>query len=210
MDFDQAIRRHRAVVVLRAARYSDPRRVVETLVEAGLPVVEFTLTGENALVSVEQATRVPGALVGAGSVLNTSAARRCVDAGAAFLVSPVAAVEVAAMKPGIAVVLAGFTPTEILTAWNATRHAVKLFPASTGGPDHLRAIAAPLPEVPLMPSGGVGPGNVGDYLAAGAVAINVGSAVAPSQTLEAGDTDDLRRRARNLRAVLDDSSPQST
>lgn len=203
MDFDESLRGVRAVIVLRAASYAAPRATVETLVAADLPIVEFTVTGAGALDAVEQARHVDGALVGAGSVTDSATATRCVDAGAEFVVSPVTATDVAETGVDVPVVLAGFTPTEVWTAWTATHRPVKVFPASVGGPDHLRAIAGPLPQIPLMPSGGVDTGNAADYLAAGAVAVNVGSAVAPSGELEAGDTDEIARRAARLRAVVD-------
>lgn len=203
MELSQVIADVGVVVVLRADHYTEPAGIARTLVDAGLPAVEFTLTGANALDAIAAASTVDGAVVGAGSVLDVSAARRCTDAGAAFVVSPVTATEITVAQFALPIVLAGFSPTEVLAAWHHTGQTVKLFPASTGGPGHLKAVLSPLPEVPIMPSGGVDAGNVADYFAAGAAAVNVGSAVAPSTALETGDLDELRRRAEGLRAAVD-------
>lgn len=203
LDLDAAIDDVGAVVVLRAPRYADPVGVVRTLVGAGLPLIEFTLTGDNALEAITEACDVDGAIVGVGSVIDVVAANAAVEAGAAFVVSPVGALEVAQADVGAPVVLAGFTPTEVLAAWNATGRTVKLFPAASGGPGHVSSVLGPLPQVRVMVSGGVDEESLGDYLAAGAVAVNVGSAVAPAQVLRDGDFEELERRARRFRDALD-------
>lgn len=146
MDLDEELHRVRAIIVLRAARYVGPQDVVGALVGEGFPIVEFTLTGGNALDAIEQTAETPGAVVGAGSVTTVPDAQRCIDAGARFLVSPVTAVELADLRAQVPVLLAGFTPSEIHAAWVATGSPVKLFPASSGGIGHLRAIAGPLPD----------------------------------------------------------------
>ena len=104
-------------------------------------------------------------------------------------------------------VLGAFTPTEILEAYRLTGGPVKLFPSSIGGVAYLRAVAAPMPHVPLMPSGGVDETNLGEFLAAGAVAVNLGSSLCPVAAVTNGDADELERRAvRAHRAVVEATS----
>ena len=198
-----AMRHDRVVAVLRAQRYGAPRRLAEGLVHGGIRVIEFTLTGENALEAISAARHVPDAVVGAGSVLTAAQARDAVAAGAAFLVSPAGASEIVGAADGVPVILAGRTPTELHQAWSLTGAPVKLFPADFDGPAYVRSLLAPLPHLPLLPSGGVDADNAADYLRAGAVAVNVGGALCPPVALVAGDADELTRRARRLRTAID-------
>ncbi|HSK96593.1 MAG TPA: UTRA domain-containing protein [Euzebyales bacterium] len=197
------LRADRVVAVLRAPHYGAPDRLAHGLVRGGVRIIEFTLTGDNALDAVRAARDVPEAVVGVGSVLTPDDARRAVAAGAAFLVCPVWAPEIVAAAGRTPVLLAGRTPTELYRAWSLTGAPVKLFPAHLDGPGYVRALLAPMPDLALMPSGGVDAGNVGDYLRAGAVAVNVGGALCPEDLLTAGDADELTRRARQLRAAID-------
>lgn len=192
----------RVVAVLRAPRYGDPRALAEGLVRGGIRLVEFTLTGENAIDAVRQSAAVAGAIVGVGSVLTPAQARAAVEAGARFLVSPVGALEIVAAADGVPVFLAGSTPTEVWQAWQATGAPVKLYPADRHGPAYLKSLLAPMPNVPVMPSGGVTADNAAEYLAAGAVAVNVGGALCPPDVLVAGDGTELTPRARALCAAI--------
>jgi GntR family transcriptional regulator len=198
-----ALRADRVVAVLRASHYGAPRRVAEGLVRGGIRVIEFTLTGANALDAVRAAGDVPDAVIGVGSVLTPDDARRAVAAGAAFLVCPIFAPEVVAAAGQTPVFLAGRTPTELYRAWELTGAPVKLFPARLDGPGYLRALLGPMPDLALMPSGGIDAGNAGDYLRAGAVAVNVGGALCPPDVLVTGDDHELTRRAREVRAAID-------
>jgi GntR family transcriptional regulator len=198
-----ALRRERVVAVLRAPRYTDPERLAEGLVRGGIRIVEFTLTADNALEAVRTAGKVSDAIIGAGSVLTPDQARDAVAAGARFLVSPVCAPEIVAAADGVPVFLAGQTPTELYQAWSLTGAPVKLFPAHLGGPGYVRAVLAPMPDLAIMPSGGIDAGNVSEYLRAGAVAVNVGGALCAPELLTAGDGDELTRRAARLRAAID-------
>jgi GntR family transcriptional regulator len=199
----RALLADRVVAVLRAPHYGAPERVAEGLVRGGVRVIEFTLTGANALDAVTAARDVPDAVVGVGSVLTPDDARRAVAAGAAFLVCPIWAPEIVAAAGQTPVFPAGRTPTELYRAWELTGAPVKLFPAHLDGPGYLRALLGPMPDLALMPSGGIDAGNAGDYLRAGAVAVNVGGALCPPDVLVAGDGDELTRRAREVRATID-------
>jgi 2-dehydro-3-deoxyphosphogluconate aldolase/(4S)-4-hydroxy-2-oxoglutarate aldolase len=186
------------VAVLRAGDADRFERVAETLVEAGVICVEFTLTSRGAVEALRRfAARMPaGVTLGAGTVLEPDTADAAVDAGASYLVSPTVSLDVIerARRRGVAALPGAFTPTEILQAWRAGADAVKLFPASVGGPAYLRAVKAPLPQVPLVPTGGVGLEEIGRYLDAGALAVGLGRPLV-GDAGEGGDLGALRRRA---------------
>jgi GntR family transcriptional regulator len=188
------------VAVLRATRYGAGDRIAAGLTEGGIRAIEFTLTGENALEAITQARRIPDAVVGAGSVTDAEQARRAVGAGAQFVVCPICSGEVATAGLGVPVVLAGSTPTELYQAWQLTHGPVKLFPVS--GPSQVAAIRGPLPQIPLVPSGGIDGTNVRSFLDAGSLAVNVGSSLCPPAALETADREMLAERARALVAAV--------
>ena len=186
------------IAVLRASDADRFDRVAEVLVEAGVTCVEFTLTSRGAVEALRRFTaRLPtGVTLGAGTVLEPETADAAIDAGASYLVSPTVDLDVIqrARRRGVAALPGAFTPTEILRAWRAGADAVKLFPASVGGPAYLRAVKAPLPEVPLVPTGGVGLEEIGRYLDAGALAVGLGGPLV-GDAGEGGDLGALWRRA---------------
>lgn len=188
------------VAVLRAARFGPGDQIAAGLAEGGVRAIEFTLTGENAFDAIAQARQVPGAVVGAGSVTDVEQARGAVAAGAQFIVCPIRSDEVASAGIGVPIVLAGSTPTELYRAWERTRGPVKLFPVT--GPSQVAAIRGPLPQIPLMPSGGIDATNARSFLDAGSVAVNVGSSLCPPTALETADQATLAANARTLVAAL--------
>jgi GntR family transcriptional regulator len=196
------LRTARVVAVLRATRYADPGAITELLAAHGFPVVEFTLTGENALEAIAVAREVDDVLVGAGTVLTAADARDAIAAGADFLVSPVGSQGVLAAAGPVPVILAGFTPSEVWAAWAATAAPVKVYPASVGGPDYVQSLHAPMRDVPLLPSGGIDATNAAAYLRAGATAVCIGGALCPAAALEQGDLDVIAERARAIRDAL--------
>jgi 2-dehydro-3-deoxyphosphogluconate aldolase / (4S)-4-hydroxy-2-oxoglutarate aldolase len=170
-----------AAKVLGIVRYrsaGDVEAAVEALVRGGIAAVEVTLDTPGALDAVERGRRA-GLSIGVGTVLEPDQVSRCVDAGAAFVVSPGTVAEVIerALALDIDVVPGAFTPTEIIRAHASGAAAVKVFPASLGGAAYLHALRGPLPHVPLVPTGGIGIEEVGDYLAAGAVCVGLGAAL---------------------------------
>jgi 2-dehydro-3-deoxyphosphogluconate aldolase/(4S)-4-hydroxy-2-oxoglutarate aldolase len=160
--------------------------------------VEFTLTSRGAVEALRRfAARMPaGVTLGPRTVLEPETAAAAIDAGASYLVSPTGGLDVIerARRCGVAALPGAFTPTEILRACRASADAVKLFPASVGGLAYLRAVKAPLPEVPLVPTGGVGLEEIGRYLDAGALAVGLGGPLV-GDAGEGGDPGALRRRA---------------
>lgn len=189
----------RVVAILRAENADRAEAVVDVLVEAGVRGLELTLTTKGALDVVERlAARVPAEVeVGVGTVLTAADVDRSVDAGARFVVSPSVEPEViaAALRHRIASYPGAFTPTEITAAWKAGASAVKLFPAGQLGPRYLKDVRAPLPDIPVVPTGGVGIDSIGAWLAAGAVAVGMGSPLIGDALAPEGNLAALAQRA---------------
>jgi 2-dehydro-3-deoxyphosphogluconate aldolase / (4S)-4-hydroxy-2-oxoglutarate aldolase len=194
------------LAILRAAGSGRFLEVGRVLYGAGVRAVEVTLTSEGALAALGRLREeLPGdALLGVGTVRSVGDAERAVEAGAAYLIAPDLRAEVVAWagERGVAVVPGALTPTEIAAAWAAGATAVKVFPVSAvGGPAYLKAVRAPLPEVPLVPTGGVGIDDVRAYLAAGAAAVGIGSPLLGDAGEAGGDLDALADRARRAVAA---------
>jgi 2-dehydro-3-deoxyphosphogluconate aldolase/(4S)-4-hydroxy-2-oxoglutarate aldolase len=192
----------RVVPVLRLASSADTERAVDCLADAGFRVVEITLTVPGAVPLIDRLSHRlgPSFVVGAGTVLDFDAARACIDAGARFLVSPCIVPGLArlAHEAGRAALIGGFTPGEILAAHREGADIVKVFPASTGGPEHLRGIHAVFPDILLCPTGGVGLQNLDAYFAAGASLVGVGNNIVDQRALAAGDTARVTAHARRF------------
>ena len=187
------------IAILRGVQPDDAVAVADAVVDAGVTALEVTADTPNATSSIETiADRVDDALVGAGTVLDAETARAAQLAGAEFLVTPTVNRDVirTANRYGTPVVVGAYTPTEAIEAYEAGADAVKVFPAKTGGPDHVAAIGGPLPQVPLVPTGGVGADNAGEYVRAGAVAVGVGSSIVDGEAIADGDFDAIRSNAR--------------
>ena len=198
--------------VVAIIRMPDPaalRAVVDALAEGGVRALEVTMTVPRAIELIaEIALTLPADfLFGAGTVLDADTVRRAVGAGAQFIVSPVfrPAVIKAAHDEGVPVMPGCFTPTEILEAWDLGADIVKVFPATSVGPGYLKDVRGPLPQVKLMPTGGVSIDNAGDWLRAGAVAVGVGSAIVDTKAIAAKQfqviTDNARRIVANVAAA---------
>jgi 2-dehydro-3-deoxyphosphogluconate aldolase/(4S)-4-hydroxy-2-oxoglutarate aldolase len=195
------------VPVIRAATPELALRAARAVLAGGVSIFEITMTVPDAPAVIRALVAELGAraVVGAGTVLDADAANACLDAGAAFVVSPgldlgtVAAVHArgAPMMPG------ALTPTEVIAAWKSGAEMVKIFPCgSVGGPQYLRALRGPLPQVKLLPTGGVNAANAGAYLAAGAAALGIGSELVDPVALAEGRDAVLTERARALVAAV--------
>lgn len=171
--------RTRVMAILRSADASGLPAVARALASGGVTCLEVTLTTAGALDALARirAELGPDVAVGAGTVITGDQARDALAAGAEFLVAPVVDTEVVrgAADRGVPCYPGAWTPTEVSQAWRAGAAAVKLFPATTGGPAHLRQLRAPLPHIPLLAVGGVGIDEARDYLDAGARAVGIGS-----------------------------------
>ena len=193
------------VAIARAASTMHIERAVATLIDAGVTCIEISLTVPGAVetIGVLATAFESSACIGAGTVLTIEQARECIDVGAAFLVSPsaVPAVVHAAAIDGVPCLPGALTPTEIVAAWESGAAAVKLFPASVGGARYVREVRAPLPDIPLIPTGGVGIDEAGLYIAAGCLAVGVGGPLF-GDALTGGQLTELADRAAQfLRAI---------
>jgi 2-dehydro-3-deoxyphosphogluconate aldolase/(4S)-4-hydroxy-2-oxoglutarate aldolase len=190
------------VAVIRMKEPDKLRAVVDALAEGGVRALEITMTVPRAIELIaEIAPTLPSSFIfGAGTVLDADTARRAIDAGAKFLVSPVFRRDVigAGQARGAPVMPGCLTPTEILDAWDAGADIVKVFPATTFGPGYLKDVRAPLPHVKLMPTGGVTVDNAGEWIRAGAVAVGVGSALLDTKAIATGSFDSIVDNARRI------------
>jgi 2-dehydro-3-deoxyphosphogluconate aldolase/(4S)-4-hydroxy-2-oxoglutarate aldolase len=195
--------------VVGIIRMKDPARlprVVEALAEGGVRALEITMTVPGAVDLIRRtASSLPdGFLLGAGTVLDVETANRVIDAGARFLVSPTFSLEVieAAHERDVPILPGCFSPTEILAAWNAGADIVKVFPATSLGPTYVRDLHGPLPQIKLMPTGGVSIDNAAEWIRAGAAAVGVGSALLDSGAIASGDYGSLTEKAKRLVATV--------
>ncbi|MBP1636808.1 MAG: kdgA [Acidobacteria bacterium] len=195
--------------VVAVIRLDDPAAVRDTcdaLAAGGVRALEVTMTVPGAVALIaELAPSMPaGFALGAGTVVDADTARQVIDAGARFIVSPVfrpAVIEIARLHD-VAVMPGCFTPTEILDAWDAGADMIKVFPATVLGPGYLKDLHAPLPQVKLMPTGGVTRENAGDWIEAGAAAIGVGSALVDKAAVRAGQFDRVSANAAHFIAAV--------
>jgi 2-dehydro-3-deoxyphosphogluconate aldolase/(4S)-4-hydroxy-2-oxoglutarate aldolase len=190
------------IPVVRAASSDEAIAVAEAIGEGGIPLLEITMTVPGAVGVIAELSKRYGheVLVGAGTVLDPGAARACIEAGAQFVVSPSLNLKTIerCKDVGIAVFPGALTPTEVLTAWQAGADAVKVFPCSAvGGAKYLRALKAPLPQIKLVPTGGVSLATAKDFIAAGAWALGVGADLVNTRAIQAGDRESVVDAARN-------------
>src|SRR3954447_9757343 len=194
-----------ALGIVAVIRLKDPhklRAVVDAMAEGGVRALEVTMTVPGAVELIrELAPALPaGFLLGAGTVTDAATARAVIDAGASFVVGPVFRPDVIAAchERDVPVMPGCFSPTEILAAHESGADIVKLFPATMLGPQFIKDVRAPLPQVKLMPTGGVTLDNAGDWIRAGAVAVGVGSALVDAKAIDSGRFDAITANARRV------------
>jgi len=197
------------VPVIRASSLEEAQFAVEAVRAGGIPIVEITMSVPGAIEIIRNlAKSVPDAVVGAGTVLDVEAARRCLDAGAEFLVTPgldVKTVEFA-LRENRFMMAGALTPTEVITAWQAGSDFVKVFPcAQVGGPAYIKALLGPFPGIPLVPTGGVNLHNAGEYIAVGSAALGVGAELVLKPALKSRAHDVIRDTARKFFDAVDEA-----
>ena len=212
-DVLDRIREVGVVPVLRAPSAEAALLLAGAIVAGGIPVLEVTMTVPGAIAVIrELAGRFPEALVGAGTVLDAPTAQACIAAGARFVVSPSTHPEVIALcrESDVVAVPGALTPTEIIAAWRMGADVVKVFPASAmGGAGYLRSLRGPLPQIPLLPSGGISLVNAADYLQAGALALGAGGELASVAALLAGRLEEVAATAARYRQIVAASRAQA-
>jgi 2-dehydro-3-deoxyphosphogluconate aldolase / (4S)-4-hydroxy-2-oxoglutarate aldolase len=181
------------VPVLRASSAEQALRAIEAVREGGVPIIEVTMTVPGAIGLISRLARDMSSdlLIGAGTVLDAGVARQCIEAGAEFVVSPgldLATVE-QVKQSGKVAISGALTPTEVIMAWKAGSHFVKIFPCGVvGGAKYIKALKGPLPQVRMIPTGGVSLDTVSDLIRAGAEALGVGGEIISQAALDSGET----------------------
>lgn len=201
-----AIMRAKKVPVSQAGTSEQLIAAAEAICRGGVRAIEVTMTTPGALEMIAEASARFGrdVLFGAGTVLDAETAQAAIQAGAGLIVSPTLDVDVIRLcnDHGVVAVPGCYTPTEMLAAFNAGADLCKFFPAEIGGPAMLRAIRAPLPQLRIVPVGGVTLDNAAEYMRSGAAALGIGSALIDQALLDAGDLAELARRAAAFIAAV--------
>jgi 2-dehydro-3-deoxyphosphogluconate aldolase/(4S)-4-hydroxy-2-oxoglutarate aldolase len=195
------------VPVLRATSAREAMTIADAIILGGVTVLEVTMTVPGAIHVIEELTKHHGdkLLVGAGTVLDAETARSCMLAGAQFIVSPALDIRTIELcrRYSVPVMPGALTPTEILTAWEAGADLVKVFPCSAlGGARYLKALQGPLPQIQLVPTGGVSLSTAEEFLSAGAFALGVGSDLVDAKAAAEGRTEVITENARKYIGIV--------
>jgi 2-dehydro-3-deoxyphosphogluconate aldolase / (4S)-4-hydroxy-2-oxoglutarate aldolase len=202
----QFIRKVGIIPAIRVSSAEDAHFAVDCVSQGGIPIVEITMTVPGAVELISRlVSQHPKVVVGAGTVLDTETAQRCVDAGAEFLTATGfdAALVEFARKHDLAVLPGALTPTEIIGAWKAGSDFIKVFPCAQVGSDkYIKALKAALPQIPLIAAGGVNLQTAGNFILAGATAIGVGNELIPPEAIELRESARIRELARRFLAFV--------
>jgi 2-dehydro-3-deoxyphosphogluconate aldolase/(4S)-4-hydroxy-2-oxoglutarate aldolase len=194
------------VAVVRSETSAPLVKVAKALADGGVTAIEVTFTVPGALDVIRQVRQEVGdsIVLGAGTVLDPETARAAILAGAEYIVAPTINIEVIRLcrRYDKAVIPGALTPTEVLSAWEAGADVVKIFPADVGGPAYLKALHGPLPQIRLMPTGGVDLTTAESFLKAGACCLGVGGALVEPKAVANGDFDRIRDLANQFRAIV--------
>lgn len=195
------------VPVVRASSADEALQAIEAIKAGGIPILEITMTVPRAVNVIERVTASYGdeVIVGAGTVLDAETARSCILAGAQFVVSPALNLETISCcrRYSVAVMPGALTPTEVVQAWTAGADFVKVFPAGAmGGANYIKSLKAPLPQIELVPTGGVSLKTAADFIRAGASALGVGADLVDTKALGEGRADLITERARQFVEIV--------
>ncbi len=201
------IERAGVVAVIRTKNKAEVRAIVDAIIAGGVRILEITMTVPGAADLIRELSDDLGntCIIGAGTVLDKDSAKQVIEAGANFVVSPTYDPQIISLchNQKIAVIPGCFSPTEILSAWKAGADIVKVFPAGNAGPQYLRDLKGPLPQIKLMPTGGVTIENSGTWIRAGAVAVGIGTALLDPRAIANRDYLRLTTNARQLLESID-------
>jgi len=210
MTKDQVRQRILEVKIVPVVRASSPQQALgaaEAVRAGGIPIVEVTMTVPGAIEVIAALNQSMGGqvLIGAGTVLDADTAQRCLDAGAQFLVSPGFDAETVALarRRNVLAMPGALTPTEVITAWKAGADFVKIFPCgNVGGPAYIKSLKAALPQIPMIPTGGVNLQTAAAFLSAGAAALGIGGELISRAALDARDFGAITKAAEQYVAVV--------
>jgi len=203
------------VPVVRASSSREALIAAEAVCQGGIPIVEITMTVPGAVEVIRELIKSSGSevLVGAGTVLDPETACRCRDAGAQFLVSPglnLPTVEFA-VREKVLIIAGALTPTEVITAWNAGSDFVKIFPCGqVGGAKYIKALKGPLPQIPLVPTGGVNLNTAAEFIEAGAAALGIGGELVQADALKSGKSQIIVENARKFVEIVKQTRTRMT
>jgi 2-dehydro-3-deoxyphosphogluconate aldolase / (4S)-4-hydroxy-2-oxoglutarate aldolase len=201
------------VPVVRASSAGEACVAADAVCQGGIPIVEITMTVPGAVEVIRELVKncASDVLIGAGTVLNPETARRCLDAGAQFLVSPglnLKTVELA-VREGKLIMAGALTPTEVITAWDAGADFVKIFPCGqVGGAKYIKALKGPLPQIPLVPTGGVNLSTAAEFIEAGAAALGIGGELVQADALKSNKPEIIVENARKFLAIVKQARAQ--
>ena len=206
----QTIRDIGIIPVVRAQSADEAMKAIDAIREGGISILEITMTVPGAVGVIEEVSKRYGdeAVVGAGTVLDGETARACILAGARFVVSPSLNLETIEVcrRYGIAVMPGALTPTEVVQAWSAGADFVKVFPAgSVGGASYIKSLKAPLPQIELVPTGGVSLKTAADFIKAGASALGVGADLVDVKAIREGQSQVITERAREFVRIVEEA-----
>jgi 2-dehydro-3-deoxyphosphogluconate aldolase/(4S)-4-hydroxy-2-oxoglutarate aldolase len=198
------------VPIIRARSAEQAIAAAEAICAGGISVVEVTMTVPGAVQVIDQLSRKMGqqVLIGAGTVLDAETAAKCLDAGAQFLVSPGFDPETVklACRRGVLMMAGALTPSEVIAAWKAGSDFVKIFPCgNVGGPKYIKALRGPLPQIPMVPTGGVNLSTVGEFILAGAAAVGIGSELVSAAALASGNIREITDLARQYVSIVNET-----
>lgn len=210
----QTIREIGIIPVVRAQSAEEAMKAIDAIREGGVSLLEITMTVPGAVGVIEEVSQRYGAevLVGAGTVLDGETARACILAGAQFVVSPALNLETIAVcrRYGVAVMPGALTPTEVVQAWSAGADFVKVFPAGAmGGASYIKSLKAPLPQIELVPTGGVSLKAAADFIKAGASALGVGADLVDVKAIREGQAHVITERAREFVRIVKEARADS-
>lgn len=210
MNRDQIIKRILAIgiiPVVRASSSDEAMQAIDAIRAGGIDVLEITMTVPGAVEVIREVSAKYGdeALVGAGTVLDPETAQACIDAGARFIVSPALNLDTIALckKLDVPIMPGALSPTEVVTAWNAGADLVKVFPCgSVGGASYIKNLKGPLPNIKMIPTGGVSLTTAADFIKAGASALGVGTDLVDVKAIRAGNAEVVTEKARQFVEIV--------
>jgi len=211
MTRDQAAAKIREIGLIPIVRASSAKHALlaaEAVCAGGIPIVEITMTVPGAIDLIAQLAKSLGndILIGAGTVLDPETAQRCIDAGAEFIVSPgidLETMHLVVKRLGKVMAAGALTPTEVISAWKWGSDFVKIFPCgAVGGAKYIKALKAPLPQIPMIPNGGVNLETAADLIRAGAAALGVGAELVSASALRSGNIREITETARKFAAIV--------
>jgi 2-dehydro-3-deoxyphosphogluconate aldolase / (4S)-4-hydroxy-2-oxoglutarate aldolase len=208
MDVLSTIKQEKMIAIIRGSEPGDALAISKALYRGGVRAIEITLNSPGALTSIEKvrSEMADDLVVGAGTVLDPESARSALLAGAQFILSPSLHIDTIKMtkRYGAVSIPGAFTPTEILKAYEEGGDIIKVFPASSLGPDYVKDIHGPLPQIPLLPTGGIDLNNIAEYIAKGAAGAGLGSSLVNSkESVTEAYLEKLTQTARQFKAKVE-------